>query len=308
MPALISIVAPLFNEEENVAYFVEEVTKVFGKLKYNYEIILVDDGSQDKSLKVVKKIAEKNTKIKYITFSRNFGHQAAVKAGLDHALGDAVISMDSDLQHPPELIPVLIEKWEEGYQVVYTVRDDEKTPFFKKITAKLFYWLINKLSSVEIEAGAADFRLLDSQVVNELKKLNESSLFLRGLVKWCGFKQYAINYRPHKRRSGESKYSLRKMVRLALDGITSFSVVPLQLSTFLGFAFSSFAAIYAIYALIVFALGYRVISGWASVIVSVLFLGGIQLLILGLVGEYLGKTFLEVKKRPIYIIGETNLK
>ena len=249
-----------------------------------------------------------NKKINYLSFSRNFGHQSALRAGLDYSTGDCVISMDGDLQHPPELIPDLIEKWKEGYDIVYTLReDDKKTSFLKKFTAGIFYNLINSLSNISIPKGAADFRLLDRSVVDILKTFKENTLFLRGLISWLGFRQYGIKYTPHERFSGKTKYSVKKMMMFAITGITSFSVKPLHLSTVIGVLLSITAFIYGFYALIIKFFSNEALPGWTSVLVSVLFIGGVQLIMMGIIGEYMGKLFIESKKRPNYILKDKSL-
>jgi len=306
MKYLISIIIPAYNEEKNVQLIESKISEVLTN-KYNYEVIFINDGSIDNTLSEVKKISELKKNIKYISFSRNFGHQCALKAGLDYARGDCVISMDCDLQHPPELIPKLIEMWEKGYEIVYTVRNDDETPFIKKFTSNFFYVFVNRLSDIHIDQGAADFRLLDRKVVDVIKNLNESVIFLRGLISWCGFKQYSIKYTPNKRTHGQSKYSFKKMLIFALDGVTSFSVKPLRLSTIFGFILSAFTGLYAMFALVAHLMSLYTISGWTSVILSVLFLGGVQLIILGIMGEYLGKLFVESKRRPLYIIDKKKL-
>jgi len=303
----VSIVIPSYNEEDNIHALVDRLVPILSRYPA-YEILLVDDGSADNTLEIIQRLSEQNEKVKYLSFSRNFGHQMALKAGLDHATGDCVICMDADLQHPPELIDQMIGKWKEGYDVVYTVREDgTNVPFLKKGTARLFYTFINRISNIKLDRGVADFRLLDRSVVEVFREINESSLFIRGMVSWVGFKQCAIKYRPENRFSGESKYSYGKMVSFALDGITSFSVKPLHLATLFGMTVSLLSFLYGLFAIFMSFFTDRVISGWTSVIVSVLFIGGLQLLMLGILGEYLGKLFIESKKRPIYIIRKKKL-
>lgn len=304
---MISVVIPAFNEAGNVKILSQRICEhltPFGK----YEIIFVDDGSKDATLEEIKEVARANASIKFISFSRNFGHQKALKAGLDHAAGDCVISMDADLQHPPELIKKLIERWKEGFDIVYTIRQDlNNTGFIKKTTSALFYKIINKISDVDIPMGAADFRLMDRKVVDELKKFNENWLFLRGLVSWLGFNQTGIEYTVQNRQFGESKYSLKKMISFALQGITSFSIIPLRASIIVGLFISFLSFLYTIYALFDKFFFKTTVPGWTSILISVLFLGGIQLIFLGVIGEYLGKMFIETKNRPNYIIKENNL-
>jgi dolichol-phosphate mannosyltransferase len=304
----ISIVVPCFNESESIREFHNVISTVL-EGKYNYEIILVNDGSKDQTLPIIRELALADKHVKYISFSRNFGHQNAVKAGLDYASGDAVISLDADLQHPPRMIPQLIEKWQEGYEVVYTIREEhESISWMKKQTSRLFYKVSNSLSETKVEPGAADFRLLDRKVVDALKLMPENSLFLRGIIAWVGFNQFAIRYKADERFAGESKYTFRKMLKFASTGITSFSTKPLTISIYLGITFALLAFAFAIYALIIFFFTDRAIQGWASIVIGIMFFSGINLLMLGIIGEYLGKMFLENKRRPNYIIGETNIE
>lgn len=300
----ISIVIPVFNEEGNIQMLAQSIHHVLGE-QHQYELIFVDDGSTDQSLSVMRTLAQQNTYVRFLSFSRNFGHQAALKAGIDHATGRAVITIDADLQHPVALLPQMIQLWKEGYDVVYTKRGSEQDlSFFKKLTSSAFYAIIRILSDVSIENGTADFRLMDAKVANIIKQSNDSFLFIRGLIPWAGFKQYCLPYTPEKRWSGETKYSLRKMIGFALNGITGFSIKPLRMATVLGLVISLLSFIYGVYAVYVYFADDRVISGWASVLTSILFIGGIQLVILGIIGEYLGKMYLQTKNRPFYIIKE----
>lgn len=305
---IISIVVPCFNEEGNIYLLHNKIINVL-KESRNYEIIFIDDGSSDSTLTTIIELAKKDKNVKYISFSRNFGHQNALKAGLDYARGDCVISIDADLQHPPEIINSMIDKWKEGYDIVYTVRDDSNDKrFFKKITSLFFYRLINWFAGFKLDQGVADFRLLSRDVVDVIRNLNESFLFVRGLVAWIGYKQCGIKYIPGERYSGQTKYSLRKMISFALAGITSFSIKPLHFATFTGFLLSGLSGLYGLYAIYVFLFTNKVIAGWTSVLVSVLFIGGFQLIVLGIIGEYVGKMFIEGKRRPNYIIKSTNIK
>jgi dolichol-phosphate mannosyltransferase len=275
---------------------------------YPYEIIFIDDGSRDGTLSEIKAINASNENIKFISFSRNFGHQKALKAGLDHARGDCVITMDADLQHPPELLTKLIKEWRNGYEVVYTIRvDSADTGFIKRLSSRLFYKIINLLSNVNIPLGAADFRLLDRKVVDEVKKFKENWLFIRGIIAWIGFSQISVEYGVKRRKQGHTKYSPSRMFTLAINGITSFSILPLRISIILGLTFSLGSFFYAIYAVYTKVFNNAVIQGWTSILLSVLFLGGIQLISLGVIGEYLGKMFIETKNRPSYIIKEKDL-
>ncbi|MDQ6609070.1 MAG: glycosyltransferase family 2 protein, partial [Bacteroidota bacterium] len=260
----------------------------------------------DQTLAVLKCFATQFTCIKYISFSRNFGHQMALKAGLDRCLGDCAISLDGDMQHPPSVIPALLQQWEQGYDVVYTIRKDTRTHqnFLKRSTSNLFYRLMNRLANLDMEKGSADFRLVDKKVVKVLKRFDEHELFFRGLVKWVGFKQIGIEYTANERKGGRSKYTVKKMVRFAVQGITSFSTKPLYYAAYLGLLFSLSSLLYVPYALISYYFGYTV-SGWTSIVVIIAFFGGLQLCILGIMGLYLGKIFMQSKGRPLYIIKES---
>lgn len=308
MKKLVSIVIPAYNEADNIFVIAESIKKVFATLSYNYEIILVDDGSADHTLEKIKEYAATAENVFFLEFSKNFGHQLAVKAGMDHAFGDCVISMDCDMQHPPELIPEMIAKWEAGYEVVYTIREEDKNlSKGKRSSSSLFYKVLNWLSDIDLEPGAADFRLLDQRVVNVFRNFHENEPFLRGLVKWLGFKQYAIKYNPAARFSGQSKYTLKKMLRLALHGVTSFSIKPLYTAVYLGFILSFASVLYVPYIIYAFV-NHVEVSGWASVIMTIVFFGGLQLIILGIIGIYVGKMFMQAKNRPNYIIRSTNIK
>lgn len=303
----ISIVIPAYNEEENLTQIRLAVDEVFKTLSgYSYEIIFVNDGSRDNTQAILEQLAGKFTEVKFIEFSRNFGHQNAVKAGLDFADGNCVISMDGDMQHPPEMIPQLIQKWEEGFDIVYTIRKYSKNiSYFKRKTSDFFYHLLSSLSDVELEKGSSDFRLMDASVVDVVRSSGESDIFLRGLVKWVGFKQYSIPFVAADRFAGSSKYSLGRMIKFAFTGITAFSVKPLYLAAYLGFFFSLLPLLYIPYVVYSF-LNNSEISGWASLIMTVVFFGGVQLIILGILGIYMGKIFKQIKDRPIYIIRSKN--
>lgn len=304
----ISIVIPAYNEEGNLSEIRKAIYHVFQNLpNYKYEIIFVNDGSRDKTQDFLEDMSLSFPEVRYIEFSRNFGHQYAVKAGLDLADGNAVISMDADLQHPPALIPEMIRKWEEGYDIVYTIRKYPKSiSRFKRSTSDFFYRILSKLSDVELEKGSSDFRLLDASVIDVIRDGTESDVFLRGLVKWVGFRQYAIPFVAGERFAGESKYSLGKMFRFAFTGITAFSVKPLYLAAYLGFFFSLVSLLYIPYVIYSF-MNHSEISGWASLIMTVVFFGGVQLIILGILGIYMGKIFKQIKGRPNYIIRSKNL-
>jgi len=305
-PPDLSIVIPVHNEEENVAVLCARLAGVVGALGVTSEVIFIDDGSTDGTLALLCEAAETSPAVRVLSFSRNFGHQAAISAGLDHAAGRAVVIMDGDLQHPPEVLPTLIEKWREGYDVVFTTRTyPSRVNVFKRITSRLFYRLISRLAGFRLPDGAADFRLLDRKVVDVLKGLKERTRFMRGLSVWAGFRQIGIDYTASERNGGQSKYSLRRMVLLALDGITSFSVFPLRMSVYLGFGISFVCLLYLVYVLYVRIVSGDAIPGWASTIIAVLFIGSVQLITVGILGEYIGRIYEELKGRPTYIVRET---
>lgn len=303
---MISLIVPAFNEEENLSVLVHRLMAVMAPYD-SYEILIIDDGSSDQTRHVLRQLSQEYPVVRFLSFSRNFGHQMALRAGYDNAKGDAVICLDADLQHPPELIPTLIDKWREGYDVVYTVRAADPTlSWFKRITSKYFYKLLRNVSNLEIEDGAADFRLLDRKVVNTLKQFKENDLFLRGAISWVGFRQCRILYEPAARYAGRSKYSFRKMLQLAAMGITSFSTKPLYLSVLVGFGMSLFALLFGAEATYEYFFTNATVSGWTTLVVLLVLIGGVQFIMIGIIGVYLGKTFVEVKGRPAYIIGDTS--
>lgn len=298
----ISIVVPCYNEEENIEALYKALKSVLAD-DHIYELIFVDDGSQDQSLDAIKRLRSNDKNVKYLSFSRNFGHQAAIKAGIDHASGDCIITMDADLQHPPDLLPELIRKWKEGYQVVYTKRrHNRRYGLLKRTWTKLFYKTITWLSDIKIEEGMADFRLIDRQVADLIRSVSDNFLFLRGLLPWYGFPSTVVSFDVHRRHAGKTKYTFRKMMSLAIAGITAFSIRPLRLSVSMGLIISAGAFLYALYAIYAKLFLGDVVEGWTSVLVAVLFIGGIQLVMMGIIGEYLGKLFLQSKGRPSYII------
>ena len=305
----IAIVIPSFNEEGNIEIMAKSIKDTMQVLPYDYELIFVDDGSSDNTLIKLKELSQSYDNLFFVELSRNFGHQNALKAGVDIANANAVITMDGDMQHPPELIPELLKKWEEGYDVVYTRREDDKSnSYFKRKTSKGFYSVMNYLSEVKFEPGTADFRLMDEKVVAVFTDFSENELFIRGLVSWLGFKQFALDYVPAERFSGKSKYTMKRMMRFAIQGITSFSTRPLHIAIFLGIGLSFFAFVFYIgYVLYSMYFG-NVISGWASVISTIVFFGGLNLIILGIIGMYIGKLFIQSKQRPNYLIRSTNYK
>lgn len=302
----ISIVIPAYNEDSNIIPLYNEI-KLHIPQDWDYEIIFVDDGSTDHTLLRLKALQEEDKNVRYYAFSRNFGHQNALKCGLDHASGDCVISMDADLQHPPGLIPDMIEKWKEGYDVVYTVRKNEPgVPASKNTSSRWFYRVMNWLSDLDLEEGTADFRLLDAHVVALIRQQQEAHLFLRGYISWVGFRQYRMEYTASPRFSGVTKYSWKKMISFALHGITSFSIKPLRFGILLGLFISGSAFVYVLYAVVAALFTDWTVPGWASLVVSVQMIGGIQLIVLGVIGEYLGKMFLQSKNRPVYIVRESS--
>lgn len=301
----ISILAPVYNEEPVLPELYRRVQAVMDQLDEPWELILVDDGSRDNSAAVIAQLHEEDPRVKGISFSRNFGFQIAVTAGLDHVQGEAVILADADLQDPPEVFPRMIAKWREGYDVVYGVRASrEGETWFKLFTAKLFYRLIYRITDIEIPLDTGDFRLMDRRVVDAIRRMPERNRFLRGMVPWVGFRQTGVTYERRARYAGESKFSsMRQMLPFALDAITSFSYLPLQLATFMGFGLAALSAI-AIIAVITLRLfgPSSPLLGQATTLVTVLFLGGVQLISLGIIGEYLGRIYDEVKGRPLYLV------
>lgn len=301
----VSVVVPVFNEEEIIGLFYERMSNVLGTLDgLTWEVIFVDDGSRDSSFERLSALAQRDPRIKVIKFSRNFGHQIAITAGVDEARGDCVVVIDSDLQDPPEVIPSMVEQWRLGYDVVYGVRSErEGETAIKLMTASMFYRILGRLTNVHIPANVGDFRLMSRRVVNELKLLREKDRFVRGLVSWVGFRQTGVTYHREARQAGVTKYPLGKMIKFAFDGITSFSTVPLKLATWTGYLAALLAVLYLLSVFVQRALG-RTVEGWATIMVALLFLGSVQLICLGILGEYLGRIFNEVKPRPMYIIEE----
>jgi dolichol-phosphate mannosyltransferase len=300
---LLSLVIPVYNEEDNVDPLLKRIIPLISS---NYEIIFVSDGSRDKTVEKIKAHASKNKNIKLLAFNRNFGHQSALVCGYKFAKGDCVVTMDADMQDPPEIIPEMIKKWQEGAKVVYAKREKrDSDSFFKKHTAQLFYRFINSLSDRKIPEDVGDFRLLDKEAVEFLKNLPEHSPFLRGLVAWAGFKEAYVYFSREKRLSGKTHYSISKMLNFALDGVTSFSARPLRLASYLGFASATAGFLGVIYAVIgKFLLPIPWVTGWTGLFVGIMFLGGVQLITIGIIGEYIGKIYLEVLNRPHFTIKE----
>jgi len=299
----ISIIIPAYNEEDNINKIYSEIGNILKDSDYFYEIIFVNDGSTDNTERRILELIEQDDNIKLISFSKNFGHMSALIAGYNHCTGDAAITMDCDLQHPPELIKDLINKWQEGFEIVNTLRiDKNQKSIFKKYTSKYYYKFFGLISDVPLEKGCADYRLIDKKVLREINELKEHEIFLRGIFYWLGFKKTSIPYIPNDRYSGKTKYSLKKMTHFALNGITSFSTVPLKMVITLGFWISCLAFLYLGYTLYSYLFFKNVISGWTSLMISILFLGGIQLIAIGVLGEYVGRIFIESKNRPRYIV------
>lgn len=302
---LISIVVPVYNEEENIEHFYEEICKTMQPLGYDFELVFVDDGSKDSSILILDHLSQRDDRVKPLYLVRNFGHQIALTCGLDHAKGEAVITMDGDMQHPPTFIPILIEKWEDGYEVVQTVRKTtEGVSWFKNKTSALYYKLINKISKVKIQPGGSDFRLMDRRVVESFKLYKERARFIRGMIGAIGYKQIQLEFVAPKRFAGTSKFSLNKMLHFALDGITAYSKMPLRFAFYLGIIFGLFSILLTGHVMYIKWFTDEAVPGWATLSVSISLLGGIQLMGLGIIGEYVGRIFEEVKQRPLYFVRE----
>lgn len=306
MKRLISYIFPIYNEEGNIGLLYETMRDLLASVsKYDFELIFINDGSSDTSLEQLLQLQQRDKRVTVIDFSRNFGHQLAVTAGLDYAQGDAVIIMDSDMQDPPKVSLELIQKWEEGYEVVYAQRRTRKDSFFKKATATLFYRLLSRIAEINIPRDTGDFRLLDKKVVAAIVRFKERNRFLRGLVSYAGFKQIGVSFDRDERHAGASGYPLKKMIRFALDGILSFSTFPLKLATQIGFIVATLSFLGGIYAIVLkLFFSSSAVPGWTFLAVSVLFCSGIQMLLLGIIGEYIGRIFTEVQDRPLYLINE----
>jgi len=305
MNPIFSVIVPVYNETDCLQELYDRLSKVLESTQETWEIILVDDGSNDGSTEKIRGLAKLDPRVRPVIFARNFGHQIAVTAGLDYSRGQAVTIIDADLQDPPEVILELIAKWKEGYQVVFAVRAErEGESWFKTISASLFYRVIYKITDVKIPLDTGDFRLLDRRVVDVMNRMRERHRFLRGMSAWIGFKQIGVSYHRAARFAGSTKYPFSKMLKLALNAITSFSYFPLQLATYLGF-FAAGLSILAIPVVVISRLtGMQAFLGQATTLISVLFLGGVQLICLGILGEYIGRVYDEVKGRPLYIVFE----
>lgn len=305
----ISFVVPVFNEEENIHEFHRRLTQVMAPLPYDYEILFIDDGSKDRTSQLIRELAEKDPHVQGYVFARNFGHQLALTCGLDQSTGDAVISMDGDLQHPPEMVPALLEKWEAGYEIVQTVRKaTEDATWFKNITSRLYYKLINSMSEVRVTPGGSDFRLMDRKAVDALNRFRERARFIRGMVNNLGFRYTTLEFVAPPRFAGHSKFNLRKMLRFALDGITAFSRVPLRLALYVGCIAGLGSILLIGHVIYVKYVVQDAVPGWTTLAAAEFFLGGVELIGIGIVGEYVGRIFDEVKQRPLYIIREHIVK
>lgn len=305
MQPLVSLVVPVFNEQEVLGTFFDRASKALGALDgCRYEIIFIDDGSRDSSFAQLASYASVNPHVTVLKFSRNFGHQIAISAGIDHARGDCVAIIDADLQDPPEVVADMVAAWRNGFDVVYGVRSDRAGETrFKLWTASLFYRLLARLTNVHIPANVGDFRLMSRRVVDEVRNLREKDRFVRGLVSWVGFRQTGVTYKRDARYAGTTKYPFRKMLKFSFDGITSFSTLPLKFATWMGSAAALLAVLYLLSVFVQKLLGYTV-EGWATIMVALLFLGSVQLICLGIIGEYIGRIFNEVKPRPMYVLEE----
>ncbi len=306
MNPIISVVVPVYNEQEVIAETLRRLRQVLDGMNEDYEIIFVNDGSRDDTLQILRPECLADPRLKLINFSRNFGHQTAITAGMDLSSGDAVVVIDADLQDPPEAIPDMFALWKEGYEVVYGKRIHRKgETWFKKETARLFYRLLSVMTNVNIPVDTGDFRLIDHKVVEALRQTPERNRYVRGLISWLGFKQTAYEYVREERFAGKTKYPLRKMIQLAIDAITSFSVKPLRMAGVLGLILSVLGFGYTLYVIIAKLCGAVFSDGWASIICIVLLLGGFILVMLGIIGQYVGRIYDEVRARPLYIISET---
>ncbi|MFE0620085.1 glycosyltransferase family 2 protein [Priestia aryabhattai] len=300
-----SIVVPVYNEEEVIHETYRRLTEVMRSMKEAYELLFVNDGSRDRTAEIIKEYSEQDPAVVLLDFARNFGHQIAITAGMDYARGEAVVVIDADLQDPPELILEMIEKWKQGFDVVYAKRTKRKgETYFKKQTAAMFYRFLRAMTDIDIPLDTGDFRLLDRKVCNQMNSIQEKNRFVRGLVSWVGFKQIAVEYERDERLAGESKYPLKKMLKLSMDGITSFSYKPLKLASYAGVTLSGVGFIYLLVVLYLKLFTDSTITGWSSLIVIQLFFSGIILIILGMIGEYIGRIYDETKNRPLYIVRE----
>lgn len=304
----LSVIIPIYNEELNIQLLYSRLKKVVNEIGLPHELIFINDGSRDRSMEMIRQLALEDQSVRFINFSRNFGHQVAVSAGLDHSTGKAVVIIDADLQDPPELIIPMYKKLKEGNEVVYAKRRARKGEnFLKKFTAKMFYRILRKLTNIQIPVDTGDFRIMDKKVVDVLKKMPERQKFLRGQISWIGFRQTFVEYDRDERHAGKTGYTYRKMIRFALDGITSFSNFPLRFASVAGFIVSGIAFLLILYTLVSRLILQDTERGWTSIMLSVLFLGGIQLIGIGIIGEYIARMSDNIRQRPLYIVDETNI-
>lgn len=302
---LVSVVVPVYNEAEVIGEMYRRLTHVASTLPdLDYELVVVDDGSRDESYSSLVSLARTDPRLRVLKLSRNFGHQTAITAGIDVARGDAVVVIDADLQDPPEVIPDMVERWREGFDVVYGVRAKRAGETMMKLaTASVFYRMLHRMTNITIPVDAGDFRLMSRRAADQLRAMREKDRFVRGLISWIGFKQTSVPYHREARFAGKTKYPLRKMLKFAADGLTSFSTVPLKLATWMGYLASAFAFVYLASVFVQKWLG-RTVEGWATIMVAMLFMGGVQLICLGIMGEYIGRIFTEAKQRPLYVVEE----
>lgn len=303
--AFISIVVPVFNEQDNIRVFYQEVVRHMEQTDYSFELLFVDDGSNDKTALLLDKLARVDNRVRAILLARNFGHQVALTCGLDHAKGDAVITMDGDMQHPPDMLPLLLSRWQEGYEVVQTIRKDtEGVSRFKRFTSAMFYRIMNGMSNIRVAEGGSDFRLLDRKAVETLKNFKEKARFIRGIVGNLGYRQTEIEFVAPQRFAGTSKFSLKKMLNFGLDGITAYSRLPLRMAFYLGLLSGLLSFLVTLDVVYTKLFTTEAVPGWATIAASVLLLGGLQLVGLGIIGEYVGRVFEEVKQRPLYWVSK----
>jgi dolichol-phosphate mannosyltransferase len=304
-----SIIIPIYNEQENIHKLYDRLKSVMSGMNVSHEFVFVNDGSRDRSMILIKELATKDNSVHYINLSRNFGHQIAVTAGIDHVRGKAIVIIDADLQDPPELIAEMYAKMKEGFEVVYAKRKSRKgESTLKKLTAKWFYRILASITSIDIPVDTGDFRLMDRKIVDVLRTMPEQQKFLRGQISWIGFNQTYVEYNRDERHGGETGYTYKKMLRFALDGITSFSNLPLKFATAAGFVVSGITFIVILYALYARFISKDFVPGWTSLILAVLFIGGVQLITIGIIGEYISRLSANVRNRPLYIIGENNIE
>ena len=306
MAETLSVVIPIYNEEQVIWEMYKRILKVLSKIDMEYEIILVDDGSIDRTLELAKEICSKDNSVRLISFSRNFGHQFAITAGMDWSSGEAIVVIDADLQDPPEIIPQMVEKWRSGYHVVYGVRDKRNGEnWFKLFTAATFYRILKRITSIDIPVDTGDFRLIDRTVLDYFRPMRERARFVRGMISWVGFKQGEVKYTRNERYAGKTKYPFHKMVKFAIDGILSFSQTPLRIASIFGFISSFISFFFLLYGIIIkLFFPIYAVPGWTSIFTGILFLGGIQLICLGVLGEYIGRIYEETKNRPLYVVNE----